>query len=355
MKMLAVASGKGGVGKSTVAVNLTLALAQTGSRCGLLDADVYGPSVPMMLGVNERPAVKENKVQPIEKFGIKVISMGLFATEDMPVIWRGPMVSNLLQQFLEQVDWGALDYLIIDLPPGTGDAQLTLTQKAPLAGGIIVTTPQDVALLDARRALKMFQQVNVPVLGIVENMSYFICDQCDKRHDIFKAGGGKKIAQELNVPFLAEIPIDIHVPQGGDCGEPIVRAYPDSLVSQVYVSLAKALREQSASTATTLRPQSINKLDASTLQIVWEDGHESVYNTNYLRENCTCAACQDEWSGAKKIQPGSLPKMISAVTIDSVGNYGLKIKWSDGHATGIYTYETLRQLCQCSDCKASNS
>lgn len=241
MKMIAVASGKGGVGKSTVSVNFTLALAQRGYRCGLLDADIYGPSIPMMLGISQRPGMTEGKVQPVEKFGIKAISMGLLTTDDMPVIWRGPMVANLLQQFLEQVAWGELDYLIVDLPPGTGDAQLTLTQKAPLNGGIIVTTPQDVALLDARRGLKMFQQVNVPVLGIVENMSWFVCDQCSKRHDLFKSGGGKRIAEELQLPLLAEIPIDAAVAPSGDAGEPMVISQPNSVVSQIFTQLAETI------------------------------------------------------------------------------------------------------------------
>lgn len=220
--MLAVASGKGGVGKSTVAVHLTLALAKKGLVCGLLDADIYGPSIPTMLGIQKRPQVQENKLIPIEVQGIKALSMGLLTTDDMPVIWRGPMVANLIQQFLEHVEWGELDYLVIDLPPGTGDAQLTLTQKARLDGAVIVTTPQEVSLIDARRGLKMFQQVGVPVLGIVENMSYFICDRCSKRHDIFKVGGGKRVAEELGLPLLAEIPLDPNVTQACDQGRPVV-------------------------------------------------------------------------------------------------------------------------------------
>ncbi|MDO8494340.1 MAG: Mrp/NBP35 family ATP-binding protein [Deltaproteobacteria bacterium] len=204
---VAVASGKGGVGKSTVAVNLTLALAKRKFRCGLMDADIYGPSIPTMLGITEQPKVLDHALLPIESHGIKTISMGMLTNEETPVIWRGPMVASIIKQFIEQVLWGELDFLIVDLPPGTGDAQLTLSQSMPLVGAVIVTTPQELALLDATRGLKMFQQVRVPVLGIVENMSYFVCDGCSKRHAIFQEGGGKKIARELNVPLLAEIPI----------------------------------------------------------------------------------------------------------------------------------------------------
>jgi len=236
--IIAVASGKGGVGKSTVAVNLALALSKSGAKVGLMDADIYGPSIPMMLAVQERPVVENQKVIPVEKMGLKIISMGMLATEDAPVIWRGPMVAGILQQFLGQVEWGVLDYLVIDLPPGTGDAQLTLAQKASISGAVIVTTPQDVALLDARRGLKMFQQVNVPVLGIIENMSYFICDQCSKRHEIFRQGGGLRVSQELNVPFLGEIPLDSRVALGGDQGNPIVQAFPDSEIAKAYTNLA---------------------------------------------------------------------------------------------------------------------
>lgn len=221
MKRIAVASGKGGVGKSTVAVHLALALAEK-DRVALLDADVYGPSVPTMLGIKERHRAEGGKVVPILARGMQVVSMGLLATDDMPVIWRGPMVANLISQFLEHVAWEECDYFLIDLPPGTGDAQLTLSQKANLDGAVIVTTPQEVSLLDARRGLKMFQQVNVPVLGIVENMSYFVCDQCSKRHEIFRAGGGKRVAGELGLPLLAEIPLDPKVTQACDRGEPVV-------------------------------------------------------------------------------------------------------------------------------------
>ncbi|MFN7971786.1 MAG: Mrp/NBP35 family ATP-binding protein [Acidobacteriota bacterium] len=237
--VVAVASGKGGVGKSTTAANLALALAQTGASVGLQDADIYGPSVPMMFGVSGKCRQGETGVIPHEAHGIKLMSMGFFTDENTPVIWRGPMVHGILQQFLTQVSWGELDYLVIDLPPGTGDAQLTLTQMAPLSGAVIVTTPQDVSLLDARKGLKMFQDVKVPVLGIVENMSYFECGHCHHRTEIFRHGGGRRTAAELGVPFLGEVPLDPAVVVGGDAGMPIVVAEPSSPVAAAYRDIAK--------------------------------------------------------------------------------------------------------------------
>jgi len=250
--MIAVASGKGGVGKSTVAVNLALALAKEGAKVGLLDADIYGPSIPIMMGVKRRPDVHGEHVHPIEKDGIKLISMGFLVPENQAVVWRGPMVHGALTQFLTQVQWGELDYLIIDMPPGTGDAQLTMSQTAPLSGAIIVTTPQEVSLLDARRGLLMFQNVKVPVLGVVENMSGFVCSHCDEVTPIFRTGGGKKIADEFQVPFLGGIPIDPLVAEGGDLGKPIVLAQPDSEVAKRFISLAG----QVASKLSTLQFQS---------------------------------------------------------------------------------------------------
>jgi ATP-binding protein involved in chromosome partitioning len=234
--VLAVASGKGGVGKSTVATNLALALSMQGRRVGLLDADIYGPSIPIMMGVHE--VFDQNTTQfPIDRHGIKLMSIGFLVKPETAMIWRGPMVHKYLTAFLTQIAWDNLDYLVIDLPPGTGDAQLTLTQTAPLSGAIIVTTPQDVSLIDARKGLEMFKQVRVPVLGIVENMSYFLGED-GKRYEIFGHGGGKKLAQEAGVPFLGEIPIDPAVAVCGDGGEPIVHKYPDNAVSKTYLNLA---------------------------------------------------------------------------------------------------------------------
>jgi ATP-binding protein involved in chromosome partitioning len=234
-QVIAVASGKGGVGKSTVAANMALALRGRGSAVGLMDADIYGPSVPMMMGLG---TVDQTITPfPIQKHGLKLMSMGFIVDQKQAVIWRGPMVHKAVTDFLTKVDWGTLDYLVIDLPPGTGDAQLTLTQTAPLTGAVIVTTPQDVALIDARKGLEMFRQVRVPVLGIVENMSYFE-PAPGQRHYLFGQGGGRKMATEADVPFLGEIPIDPRVTECGDEGEPIVQRYPDSAVAAAYRNLA---------------------------------------------------------------------------------------------------------------------
>ncbi len=236
---IAVASGKGGVGKSTVAANLALALAKKGYEVGLLDCDIYGPSQQMMMGITTRPFVNdEEKILPIVRHGVRVMSIGFLMDVDTPVIWRGPMIYKAVEQFLGDVAWGKQDFLVIDLPPGTGDAQLTLTQKVALSGAVIVTTPQDVALIDARKGLAMFQKVNVDVLGVIENMSYYECPKCGNREEIFKHGGGKRTAELLGVPFLGEIPLDPRVAVQGDAGTPIVAAAPDSVVSKAFLRLA---------------------------------------------------------------------------------------------------------------------
>ncbi len=219
--LIAVGSGKGGVGKTTVAVNLAVALAQMGHKVGLLDADVYGPNVPLMMGVRAQPNAIGERIQPIEKYGVRTMSMGFLNPGDKPLIWRGPMLHSVIQQFLRGVDWGTLDYLVIDLPPGTGDVQLTLIQTAPLTGAVVVTTPSDVSLEDARKAIHMFQQVRVPILGLIENMSYLMCPHCNERIDVFSSGGGKRTAETMKVHFLGALPLDPAVRAGGDTGSPI--------------------------------------------------------------------------------------------------------------------------------------
>ena len=243
--IIAVASGKGGVGKSTVAVNLALALRGRGWRIGLMDADVYGPSVAMMVGFEKAPSLTpERRIIPLERFGIRYVSMAMFINDETAVIWRGPMVTKLETEFLFNVEWGDLDCLVLDLPPGTGDAQLTITQRVALAGGVVVTTPQDLALLDVKRGEEMFREVNVPVLGIVENMSYYLCRKCGKRHEIFSHGGGARYAEELGVPFLGELPIVRELREGGDKASPIVATNPHHPVTAAFDEIALKVIEQ---------------------------------------------------------------------------------------------------------------
>ena len=246
---IAVASGKGGVGKSTVAVNLAIALAQAGAAVGLLDTDVYGPSIPLMMGRNDKPLMRNGKIVPLEAHGVKVMSIGFILDPDKALIWRGPLVAQLINQFLNDVDWGDLDYLIMDLPPGTGDVQLTLVQKIPIAGAVIVTTPQEVALADAIKGLKMFREVKTPILGIVENMSGFICPNCDTVHRIFGEGGGSRVAEQYAVPFLGEVPIQTAVREGGDTGRPVVVGDPDSPTALAFRHVAERVAAQLAAEA----------------------------------------------------------------------------------------------------------
>ncbi|MEI8394182.1 MAG: iron-sulfur cluster carrier protein ApbC [Rhodospirillaceae bacterium] len=254
--IIAVASGKGGVGKSTTAVNLALALAVNGRRVGLLDADVYGPSLPRLLGIaGQKPEDNGQRLLPIEVFGIKAMSIGLLVAEDTPMIWRGPMVQNALQQMLRDVAWGELDVLVVDMPPGTGDAQLTMAQQVPLAGAVIVSTPQDIALLDARKGLAMFRRVDVPVLGIIENMSYFSCPNCGHRSEIFSHGGAQREAKRLGVEFLGEIPLDIVIRETSDQGRPIVMEQPESEHARSYRAIAARLWEQVAGPAVRTAPR----------------------------------------------------------------------------------------------------
>jgi len=242
--IVAVSSAKGGVGKSTVAVNLALALARTGAKVALMDADVYGPSAPLMLGIDRRPQTHGQKIAPIERHGIAVMSMGFFLDDSSPVIWRGPMVMGLIRQFLRDVDWGPQDFLIVDMPPGTGDAALTLAQQVPLSGAVIVTTPQDVALADVERGIGMFRQLNVPVLGIVENMSVYVCPDCGEAEEIFGRGGGDELAERFGVAVLARLPLVAEVREGGDVGRPITIAAPDHAVSKAFADLARSIDQE---------------------------------------------------------------------------------------------------------------
>jgi ATP-binding protein involved in chromosome partitioning len=244
--IIAVASGKGGVGKSTTAVNLAVALASQGLKVGLLDADIYGPSLPQMLGTRERPRAEGQRIIPLSRWGLKAMSIGFLVEEETPMIWRGPMVMGALEQLMGQVEWGALDIMIVDMPPGTGDAQLTMSQRVPLAGAVIVSTPQDVALIDARRGVKMFERVGVPVLGLIENMSFYCCPNCGHRADIFGHGGAKAEAERIGVEFLGELPLKVAIRELADAGTPIVAARPETEEAQAYQKIAARLREKVA-------------------------------------------------------------------------------------------------------------
>ena len=241
--LIAVGSGKGGVGKTTVSVNLAVGLATLGYKTGLLDADVYGPNVPLMMGINQTPMAHGDRIQPLQQFGVKLMSMGFLSPGDKPLVWRGPMLHSVIQQFLRGVDWGELDYLVIDLPPGTGDVQLSLIQTAPVTGAIVVTTPSDVSLEDARKAIMMFAQVKVPILGIVENMSYLTCPHCSERIDVFSHGGGRRTAEAMQVHFLGELPLDPKVRIGGDTGQPVVRSGAEG---EAFLAIARNTVERAA-------------------------------------------------------------------------------------------------------------
>ncbi|HEY9215741.1 MAG TPA: Mrp/NBP35 family ATP-binding protein [Ancylobacter sp.] len=238
-KIIAVASGKGGVGKSTLAANLALGLSSLGLKVGLLDADIYGPSVPRLLGLKGKPEVDGRIMQPLQSWGLKVMSIGFLVEEETPMIWRGPMVMSAISQMLKEVAWAPLDILVVDMPPGTGDAQLTMAQQVPLAGAVIVSTPQDLALIDARRGIAMFEKVNVPVLGVVENMSYFLCPHCGERSNVFGHGGARHEAQRLKVPFLGEVPLHMSIRETSDAGRPVVATMPDSVEAGIYRNIAQ--------------------------------------------------------------------------------------------------------------------
>ncbi len=252
--LIAVGSGKGGVGKTTVSVNLALALARLGQKSGLLDADVYGPNVPLMLGIDEAPHAIGDRIQPIERHGLNVMSMGFISPGDKPLIWRGPMLHNVIQQFLRQVDWGGLDFLIVDLPPGTGDVALSVIQTVPVSGAVVVTTPSDVSLEDARKAVNMFRQVRVEILGIVENMSYLVCPHCSQRVDVFSHGGGRRTAERMRVNFLGEVPLDPEVRLGGDMGEAVARKGEEDPHAAAFYTLAKNVLARVAETGAAQGP-----------------------------------------------------------------------------------------------------
>ena len=357
--LVAVGSGKGGVGKSTVTTNLAVALHLLGAKVAVLDADIYGPSQPGLLGAGtERAASQGDRLQPLVRHGVGFMSMGLVMPANGPVIWRAPMATKALFQFLSNVDWGDLDYLLIDLPPGTGDIQLSLAQQAPLTGSVVVTTPQDVALGVARKGLKMFEQVKVPILGVVENMSGFLCNNCGTEHFVFKKDGGQTLATESGVPLLGKIPLETGLMESGDAGEPALAKNPEAPASKAFMALAQAFEVEVAranNAAPANEPTQVEIGPAGELSIPWADGHGGVNSAWGLRVLCPCAACVDEDTGRRVLDPKKIPLDVKVTGAHPVGRYGIGLAFSDGHSTGIFKFEDLRRGCECPACLASRA
>ena len=343
--MIAVASGKGGVGKSTTAVNLALGLQAMGLVTGILDADIYGPSQPRLLGLTGRPQVaKGNTLRPMQGHGLKAMSMGFLVEEGTPIIWRGPMVVSALTQMLRDVDWGDLDVLVIDMPPGTGDVQLTMAQQVPLAGAIIVSTPQDLALIDARKGLNMFRKVDVPVLGIIENMSYFLCPKCGERAEIFGHGGAKAEAEKLAIPFLGSVPLHMDIRATSDEGQPIVASSPNSVHAQIYRDIAaRAWSELQRSTGARLeQPQLDIGPDRGELVVTFAGAKPFTLSAEMLRVMSPSAEVQGH-SPEQRVTVGR-KRNVKIKELKPIGNYAVRIVFDDGHDTGLYAWSYLQTL-----------
>ncbi len=377
-EIVAVHSAKGGVGKSTTAANLACAFSRMGMTVGLLDADIHGPSIAHMLGSSASPEMVPGReqVRPLERHGVRYLSLANVAPSDAPIIWRGPMVAGALNQLLEIVDWGGLDLLIVDMPPGTGDAVLGVGQRVALSGVIVVTTPEALSLSDTRRGIQAFGALQVPILGLVENMSAFVCD-CGETAAIFGEGGGAATAESVGIPFLGRIPIDPTVVEAGDAGTPICEARPDGTAARAFESAGRAALAQLAlhgragggtfdldweerrsdswrgeppdppsgapKEGDPGTPVSVWQVSDDVLGIQWGDGGTTYHRAWELRTACPCAACVDEWTRTKLPSLESVPRDVRPLTIRSVGRYALQPAWSDGHRTGIFTFRELRR------------
>jgi ATP-binding protein involved in chromosome partitioning len=345
--LIAVASGKGGVGKSTTAVNLALGLQALGLKAGILDADIYGPSQPRLLGLTGRPQVAEGKMlRPMEGFGLKAMSMGFLVDEATPVIWRGPMVVSALTQMLRDVAWDDLDVLVIDMPPGTGDVQLTMAQQVPLSGAIIVSTPQDLALIDARKGLNMFRKVDVPVLGIIENMSTFVCPRCGERSDIFGHGGAEREADRLGIAFLGGVPLHMEIREKSDAGQPIVASNPDGVYARIYREIAaKAWEQLELSLARRLEPPKLSiSADRGALEVAFDGAPPVSLSAEMLRVMSPSAEVQGH--SADQRVTVARKRSVKIKELKPVGNYAARIVFDDGHDTGLYSWSYLRTLAE---------
>lgn len=374
--VVAVHSAKGGVGKSTLATNLAVAFVRSGMKVGLLDADVHGPSIAHMLGSDEPLNARGDTgfAIPVERHGVRYVSIANVA-QGLPVVWRGPMVSQALTQLLSVVDWGDLDLLLIDMPPGTGDAMLSLGQTVPLSGVVTVTTPQEISLSDTRRGIRAFEQLQVPMLGLVENMSGFVCDACGDRIALFGEGGGERAAARMGMAFLGRIPQEPQVVASGDAGIPICAASPDSPAARAFTSTAQAVLARLAETGRSASafdvawrrmgpndrrddppagmpragtagadvPLAVWQAADDRLAVLWGDGTKTFHGAYALRQACPCAGCVEEWTGQRMPTLNSVPKDVRPVTIRSVGRYALQPVWSDGHRTGLYPFRELRR------------
>ena len=342
--IIAVASGKGGVGKSTVAVNLALGFQAIGLKAAIMDADIYGPSQPRLLGISGKPAAQGKKLVPMENYGLKAMSMGFMVEEGTPIVWRGPMVVGALNQMLREVLWGELDVLVIDMPPGTGDVQLTIAQQVPLSGAVIVSTPQDLALIDARKGLAMFKKVNIPVLGIVENMSYFIAPDTGARYDIFGHGGAKAEAEKLGVPFLGEVPLTMDVRETSDAGRPITATAPDSKPAQAFREIAaSAWAEVERAAGRGMKPPELEVVhggEALRVGFATRDVHE--LPAELLRVMSPSAEVQGHSKEQRVTVAGK--KNVKIRELRGVGNYAVRIVFDDGHDTGLFVWSYLHML-----------
>lgn len=375
--IVAVSSAKGGVGKSTVTVNLAVALHALGKRVGILDADILGPSVVRMLGIDtgsKPPQGAGSRVVPPVAHGIKAVSMAMFSGDDQPMMLRGPMIGKYLNLFLGGVEWGELDILLLDMPPGTGDIQLNIAQSFPLAGAVVVTTPQAVSAGIARRGARMFEAVQTPVFGVIENMRTFTCPSCGAAHDLFGHGGGERLASDLGLPFLGALPLDPATMDAGDDGVPIAVGDPEGPAARAYGDIAQRIIEAIAQGRIGLGPfrwnwadgsgapgwneddagvggepivpAGMRKADARTLEILWRDGVTQEIDVRDLRLACGCAACRDEMTGRPTLNPATVPLDIRPVELRAVGAYALGVIWSDGHSSGIHPFASLRALAR---------